>query len=227
MPVSEWTMAEYKSKQVEVSGIEDKRQITATFAASLTGTFIPVQLVYQGKTSKCHPSIDFPDNWHITHSPNHWCNESTMISYVQLVIVPYVQETRKNLGLPDSQSALVILDEFKGQTTHAVLNLLKQNNIEYVIVPPNCTDRLQPLDASINKPAKDFLRHPFSTNWLYNAESHIHWLNCLAIVFLGNNLLSVPTLKLFTIAMSDYIKSHPEMIINGFKNVGIVDFLKR
>ena len=38
----------------------------------------------------------------------------------------------------------------------------------------------------------------FSINWLYNAESHIHWLNCLAIVFLGNNLLSIPTLKLFT-----------------------------
>ena len=70
VPVSEWTMAEYKSKQVEVSGIEDKKQITATFAASLTGTFLPVQLVYQGKTSKCHPSIDFPDNWHVTHSPN-------------------------------------------------------------------------------------------------------------------------------------------------------------
>ena len=39
-------------------------------------------------------------NRHITYLPNHWCNESTMISYVQLIIVPYVQETRKNLGLP-------------------------------------------------------------------------------------------------------------------------------
>ena len=115
VPVSEWTVAEHKSKWVEVSGIEDKRQITATFTTSLTGTFLPLQLVYQGKTSKYHPSIDFFNNWHITHSPNHWCNESTMISYVQLVIVPYVQETEKYLGLPDSQSALVILDEFKGQ----------------------------------------------------------------------------------------------------------------
>ena len=87
-----------------------------------------------------------------------------MISYIQQVIVPYVQETRKNLGLPDSQSALVILDEFKGQTTEQVLNLLKQNNIDYVIVPPNCTDRLQPLDVSINKPPKDFLRAKFQ-NW--------------------------------------------------------------
>ena len=225
IPVSAWTMAEHKSKRVEVSGIEDKRQITATFAASLSGSFLPVQLVYQGKTSKCHPSIDFPDNWHVTHSPNHWCNESTMISYVQLIIVPYVQETRKNLGLPDSQSALVILDEFKGQTTEQVLNLLKQNNIDYVIVPPNCTDRLQPLDVSINKPVKDFLRAKFQS---WYAEQIVTQKNSDQAVQPVDVRLSIvkPIGAKWMIAVSDYIRSHPEMIINGFKKVGIVDFLK-
>ena len=87
-----------------------------------------------------------------------------MKSYIQLIIVPYVQEKRKQLGLADSQLALVILDEFKGQTTDTVLSLLGQNNIEYVLVPPNCTDCLQPLDVSINKPVKDFLQRKF-TDW--------------------------------------------------------------
>ena len=148
-----------------------------------------------------------------------------MISYVQLVIVPYVQETRKNLGLPDSQSALVILDEFKGQTTHAVLNLLKQNNIEYVIVPLNCTDRLQPLDVSINKPAKDFLREQFQS---WYAEQIVSQKNNGQTVQPVDMRLSIvkPIGAKWMIAMSDYIKSRPEMIINGFKNVGIIDFLK-
>ena len=79
-----------------MSGIEDKRQITATFAALLSGSFLPVQLVYQGKTFKCHP-VDFPKGWHITHSANHWCTEETMKSYIQLLIVPYVQEKQKQL----------------------------------------------------------------------------------------------------------------------------------
>ena len=59
-----------------------------------------------------------------------------MMAYIQLVIILYVQEKRKQLILEDSQSALVILDEFKGQTTDAVLSLLGKNNIEYVLVPP-------------------------------------------------------------------------------------------
>ena len=63
MSVSEWTITQYKSsKQVEVAGVNDKRQIAATFAASLSGLFLSVQLVYPGKTSKCHPSIDFQKN---------------------------------------------------------------------------------------------------------------------------------------------------------------------
>ena len=66
-------MAEYKSKRIAVSGVEDKQKITATFAASLSGLFLPFQLVYQGKTCKCHPSV--------THSANHWCTEETLKSY--------------------------------------------------------------------------------------------------------------------------------------------------
>ena len=92
-------MAEKGSKRVEVFGIDDKHQITATFAASLSGCFLPVQLVYEGKTTRCHPAIDFPERWHITHTPNHWCNEETVISYIESVIVPYMTEKRRQLGL--------------------------------------------------------------------------------------------------------------------------------
>ena len=46
VPVSEWTMVQYKSKRVETAGVDDKTSITTTFAASLTGSLLPVQLVY-------------------------------------------------------------------------------------------------------------------------------------------------------------------------------------
>ena len=45
--------------------------------------------------------------------------------------------------------------------------MLEENNVYIVIVPANCTDRLQPLDLSVNKAAKEFLRKQF-TEWYSN-----------------------------------------------------------
>ena len=67
-----------------------------------------------------------------------------MIDYIKLVIVPYMTETRKKLGLSQTHTGLVILDEFKGQTIQKVLNLLEEYHLMYVIVPPNCTDHCSP-----------------------------------------------------------------------------------
>jgi len=84
------------SKRVELEGVNDKRQITAVFAGSLMGDFLPVQLVYEGTTSKCYPSgVDFPADWLISATPNHWYNEETMLLYITKIIVPYLQQNRK------------------------------------------------------------------------------------------------------------------------------------
>jgi len=63
--------------------------------------------------------------------------------------------------LHTEQRALCIFDNFKAQLTTEVLNLLEDNHIDIVFIPANCTDCLQPLDQSVNKPAKDFLRGRF------------------------------------------------------------------
>ena len=49
VPVSDWTMAEEGAKRVELVGKDDKRQMTAVFAGSMSGQFLPPQLIYQGK----------------------------------------------------------------------------------------------------------------------------------------------------------------------------------
>ena len=39
--------------------------------------------------------------------------------------------------------------------------MLEKENILIVPVPPNCTDRLEPMDLSVNKPVKEFMRKKF------------------------------------------------------------------
>ena len=73
--------------------IEDKHQITAVLACTLDGTFLPVQMIFQGKTEKCHPRVSFPSDLHITQTDNHWSNESTTVDYLQHIIIPYMERT--------------------------------------------------------------------------------------------------------------------------------------
>ena len=121
VPVSNWTLAKEGSKRVEIAGAEDKRQITAVFAATKSGKFLPPQVIYAGKTKKCIPSVKFPDDWLVTHTENHWANERTTQDYIRLILLPYVTQTRKDLSLPEDHPALVIFDRFKGQCTPGIL----------------------------------------------------------------------------------------------------------
>ena len=57
VPVGSWTMEMDGAKRVEIAGKDDKRQITAVFAGSVAGDFLPIQLVYKGKTPHCLPNV--------------------------------------------------------------------------------------------------------------------------------------------------------------------------
>ena len=61
------------------------------------------------------------------------------------------------------QPALLIYDVLQVQTTYKFLDVLKDNNILSTKIPPNMTDVFQPLDLTVNKFAKDFMKAVFST----------------------------------------------------------------
>jgi len=100
VPSSQWTMEKRGTKRVEIAAINDKRQITAIFACTLSGNFLPIQLIYQGTTPKCLPkNVNFPSDWHLAYTANHWANEDTTVAYMDNIIIPYVQKERVLLGL--------------------------------------------------------------------------------------------------------------------------------
>ena len=87
VPVPDWTMEKKSTKKVKLAGLDE---ITAAFAVTMAGDFLPPQLVYKGTTHACLPTNKFPDSWHVTYIHNYWCNEL----YIEKVIVPYVQRKK-------------------------------------------------------------------------------------------------------------------------------------
>lgn len=221
VPVSEWTMEKCGAQRVPIAGITDKRQITAVFAGTSAGDFLPPQLVYQGKSRKCVPTIKFPDDWDVTFSHNHWSNEDTMKSYLRKVIIPYVNKKREELKLPQNHPGLVLFDNFKAQCTDNLLSMLTENNIHYTFIPANCTDRLQPLDLSVNKAAKNYLRNCFQEWYAKEIMQQIDSEEKTIPVDLRMSVVK-PLGAQWMIRLYDYFKANPDLISNGFKVSGLI-----
>lgn len=226
VPTSEWTLEEEGATQVGVVGLEDKRQITALFASTMSGDLLPPQLIYEGKTSLSHPKFNFPPEWNISHTPSHWSNSQSMIEYVEKVIIPYVEKMRQELLLPLDQEALVIFDVFKAHRNEQLYDLLKRNKIEFVFVPANCTSMLQPLDAdgSVNGAFKIALRQKF-IDWYSDKVAAALRENAKPDINLRLSVLKPLHANWFLSAFEE-IAQNREVIRNGWKKTGIYDLLK-
>ena len=159
--ISAMTMDKRGVSNVPVAGINDKRSITATFSITLDNKFLPMQLIYQGKTDQSLPKVKFPNGFSLSANESHYSNEKESLKFLEEIILPYVQAEREKLGIVD-QKALLIFDVFRGQTTDKVLKVLEDNDILATKVPPNMTHLFQPLDLTVNKVAKDFTKNKFS-----------------------------------------------------------------
>ena len=65
------------------------------------------------------------------------------------------------LGLGETQKALIVWDVFKGQMTATVIQKLSLCNIQLVAVPANMTHFFQPLDLTVTGSAKKFMKNRF------------------------------------------------------------------
>ena len=224
VPSSSWTM-EKCGLRVEIVGADDKRKITAVFCGTMLGDFLPLQLIYKGKTDRCHPKFQFPDNWDITHAPRHWSTEETMRQNIEKIILPYVERIRGDVG--SDKAALVIMDNFKGQKNESILNLLEDNNILVSLLPPNTTNALQPMDISVNKPAKDYLKRCFEDWYASEIQKQLEENEDLEDEepSLKPVDLSFPVPKelgaKWLVGMFEYIRDNPQITVNGFIHSGI------
>jgi hypothetical protein len=76
-------------------------------------------------------------------------------------MLPHIKKTKQKLSLPSSQKALCIFNVFRAQMGEEFLPELKDNNICNVFVSLSCTDKLQPMDLSVQKVVKDKMKQRF------------------------------------------------------------------
>ena len=123
---------------------------------------------------------------------------------------------------------MLICDVFKGQWTKAVKNVVKESNGKMFSVPNNWTNYFQPLDLTVNKSSKDFVRKE-AQSW-YSLEivkqmeagkrsDQIKVDVCVSVV--------KPLHAKWIVKYYDYSRTKPQLIIKGWKESGIIDDLSK
>ena len=215
------------AKHVPIKGVDDKRQITATFAVSASGDFLPMQLIYAGKTKSCLPKFTFPRSFYVTYTKNHWSNQVKVTEHFEKVIFPFLDQIKERMGYPKEQMSLVIMDTFKDQDNDELRKLCMSNNCEVVIVPHNLTNKFQPLDLSVNKAAKAFISEKYNT-WMTNEISKQIKRGTAppdVKVFLNLSVIK-PLHAKWIVDLHHYLKAEKAMILSGFRAAGISETIE-
>ena len=117
-------------------------------------------------------NMEFPDGFSLRCNPKHFSNAMESIKLINEIIIPYVQSQRKELGKP-KQAVLVIIDKFRDQITNDVISILRINIIHCVLVPNNMTQLFQPVDLTVKKHCKSYLKRLFSELYAQQIENQL------------------------------------------------------
>lgn len=96
------------------------------------------------------------------------------------------------------------------------------------MIPPNCTDKLQLMDNSINKPMKNGMRARYQKWYADEVQTQ---LNCkhTSIDKVKVNVAAShikPLSATWVISTWQEIEQRPELAISGFHGAGIVDAME-
>ena len=163
-------MVDRKGKKticVRTTGSE-KNRITATLCCTAAGKLLPPFIIFKGKTKRPLKKVKIPSGAVCTTQVNAWMDEERMLEWIDKVWSPYVQ------GKP----ALLSLDTFTAHLTQTVREAFDKCGTKLLVIPGGCTSVLQPLDLSINKPLKSYIRQSWCQYMIDETDKGVSKVRC-------------------------------------------------
>ncbi|KAF9025558.1 hypothetical protein BDZ89DRAFT_887334, partial [Hymenopellis radicata] len=138
------------SKQVPVVGHDEKRAFTLVPSISASGTLLPMQAIFGGKTPASCPSpkapfyddaITYGTRLLPSKTDTYWSTHETMHDLVDNVVAPYFEQTKEELGLSHEQYSLWKIDCWSVHKSREFLDWMAAHheNIIVLFIPGNCT----------------------------------------------------------------------------------------
>ena len=154
----------YDEKGSKKSGSQavnrNKRQCTVQL--TIFGDGIPrvwLTVIFRGKGKRIRPNQkkSWDKRIKVYFQPKAWCDESIMKQWV----CDEWGNIFTNLSTSGSSGKILVADVHTAQQRDEVKRLVVTKKTVLVNVLPGCTGRVQPLDVSVNKPFKNYVREQF------------------------------------------------------------------
>jgi len=127
-----------------------KSCISIMFAGTAAGDFLPPFVVY--KAQYCYPAWKKggPKGSRYTATPSGWFDNYLFVLWMKDILIPYCRRLRGK--------KLLLVDNLSSHISMEVIELCREHNIEFVCLPPNSTNKMQPLDVGVFGPMKNAWR---------------------------------------------------------------------
>jgi hypothetical protein len=116
----------------------------------IDGTKYPPICIFKGKQLPRGETI--PKGVICWFQENGWMTSELMNHYIE-----FLSRIRMSENL-SKESAMMVYDSFRGHLEESIKTKFHQHNFHLAIIPAGLTSVCQPLDVSINKPFKDYMR---------------------------------------------------------------------
>lgn len=152
-----------KHIDIDTNGREHYR-LTVMLRAAGDGTKLAPLIILKGEPGKTvetklrNLSYVKNNNMYIYCKNISWCNKYIFWEWLKKIYKPY----EKSIG----DKCLLIIDKASTHASDDSLELLKNNNINYYLIPSGMTSLVQPMGLSVNKIFKDNIRYLFEKDRL-------------------------------------------------------------
>ncbi|KAK3923582.1 Jerky protein homolog-like [Frankliniella fusca] len=185
-------------RHVETIVDSSKQSTSIMVSVAGNGHLLPLHVVYKSKY--VYPSWieGGPPGTRYSASESGWFNMSIFEEWFELICVPYLKKFEGKKA--------VIGDNLSSHLSLKVLKLCEENNIKFLLLPPNSTHLTQPLDVAWFAPMKKEWRRQL-LDW---KRTHHGAITKAAFPFLLNNCIESLGLRATV------------NVISGFRACGIV-----
>ncbi|KAM3915673.1 pogo transposable element with KRAB domain [Leptodactylus fuscus] len=143
-----------KTVTVKTSGHE-KTHYTVVLSCCADGTKLPPMIIFKRKTM---PKEVIPRGVIVHVHEKGWMDEGGMKIWIEKV-------WSKRPGGLLKKPALLVLDQFRAHISDNTKKIFKLAKTHLAVIPGGLTSQLQPLDVSLNKPFKVFMREEWN-KWM-------------------------------------------------------------